>query len=174
MVGLGRRCLLEHARQLALLPRRAGPPGGARQGHKSFLGRIGAGGLPMVLVQPAKRLAAVMLELARELVADRPRRLDLAPHAGRDLRPRRETLLQPLGRHASGDGRAGELLEQRQGIAPANEGEVGHNVDGMQQLRGPIVPAVDSAVKTLYSASLSSETRRQPFNLFINANQDSS
>src|SRR5262249_22309181 len=84
-----------------------------------------AGGLAF-LVQPAGGLAAVLLDLARELVADRPRGLDLAPHAGRDLELRREGLLEPLGRGAGGQGLLGEGLEQRQDVAAARDGEIGH------------------------------------------------
>ena len=77
-------------------------------------------------IEPFRRLVGMSLDLASQLVADGPRRLDLAPHARRDFQARSKGLLQPLGRNPFCDGVLGIGLEQRQDIAPPIDGDVDH------------------------------------------------
>ena len=92
-----------------------------------------------LLVEPPGWLAAVLLDLPCQSVADRARRLDLAPHAGRDLELGGEGPLQALGRHAAGDGGFGVRLKQRQCIPPAVDGDVAHSLCADRNVRCAIV-----------------------------------
>jgi hypothetical protein len=101
----------------------------ARQPQELLLGRARALGR-MGLVQPAGRGGASHLDLARQLVADGPAALDLAPHAGADLQLLREGLLQALGRLAGAHAFFGEALEQAEGVLAAVDGGVVRHVRG--------------------------------------------
>ena len=91
------------------------PPGSKRQVQKRLLDR--RDGLHRThLIKPSDRLAAQLFDLARQLVADRPRCLDLAPHAGRDLQGGSEALLEPLGRGTGGHRSFGVTLKQIEDI----------------------------------------------------------
>ena len=65
-----------------------------------------------LVVQPARRPTRHRLDLPSQLVADGSRRLDLTPHAGRDLQRGRERLLQTLRRRALCQRLLGVVLEQ--------------------------------------------------------------
>ncbi|MCR8959385.1 hypothetical protein M0765_017080 [Variovorax sp. S2] len=66
------------------------------------------------------------LDLPRQGVADRPRALDLAPHAGGDFDLPGKGLVQPLGGQAGCNGPFEKAAVQRKNIAAARDGEIGH------------------------------------------------
>ena len=72
------------------------------------------------------KVPVVLFDLPGQLVADGPRRLDLAPHAGRNLQRRRESLLQPLVRSPGGECLLCVGLEERECVLSSGDGRVGH------------------------------------------------
>lgn len=143
------RCL--HARLQLSAPSGVRPaPGSKRQVKKRLLCFGKYGGLSL-LIEPAVRLRAVRFDLPCQLVADRPRRLDLAPHARRDLQLRGEGLFEAFRRCAAGQLSLCVLLEQRQRVAPSGEGDVRHGCRHDATGSTPFSQGVDAWVKTLYS-----------------------
>ncbi|VDO17880.1 unnamed protein product [Brugia timori] len=75
----------------------------------------------------------------------------MAPHARRHLDLPREGLVESLGGQAGGHGRLEKTAMQREHIAAACDGELGHCSKTTTRQK-KIVPVVDALVKTLYSA----------------------
>src|SRR5450432_260957 len=105
----------------------SGAPSFERERQKLLLGWRDAGGRAL-LVQPAAGLPGTPLDLPSELVADRAGSLDLTPHAGRDLHPGGERLLEALGREPGRHGLLRVRLEQRDRVLPSGDSEIGHGV----------------------------------------------
>ena len=98
------------------------PPGGKRQIQKRLFNRCD-GMRYTPLIEPSAWLGAQLLDLSRQLVADRPRRLDLAPHARRDLQVGGKGLLESLGRGTGSHRPLGVSLKQVENIlSPQNCG----------------------------------------------------
>ncbi|WP_286533755.1 hypothetical protein [Variovorax sp. J31P179] len=91
------------------------------------------------------------LDLPRKDVADGPRTLDLAPHAGRDLELLREGLVEALGWQAGGDRLFEKAPMEQQRIAATDDGEREHCSKTTTTRQEKIVEPVDAAVKTIYS-----------------------
>ena len=106
--------------RLGRVGRRQRRPGGGSAGRRGLAAVVH-------LVHPAGRLAAALLELPSQPLADLPpAALDLAPVAGLDVHALGEAPLQPAQRGRVGVARGGayELLEQAQRVVQAHLGEV--------------------------------------------------
>jgi predicted Rdx family selenoprotein len=114
-------------------------------------------GGPVFLVEPADLHIAMPLDLPREVVADGPGTLDLAPHTGGNFDLLREGLVQPLGWQARGNGALEKAAMQRKDIATARDGDIGHCSKTTTTRQEKIVPVVDVAVNTIYSPSLAAQ-----------------
>ena len=105
-------------------------------------------------VEPALLDPQRGLDLARQLVADRPAALDLAPHARADLQLFRERLFQALRRDAGAHPLFGKLLEQRDDVVATDDDEASHG--GMRCVAVFAMRAktlshpLDAKVKSLY------------------------
>ncbi|MCR6474604.1 hypothetical protein NU688_00420 [Variovorax sp. ZS18.2.2] len=103
------------------------------------------------------------LDLPREVVADGPGALDLAPHARGDFDLLRKGLIQPFGWQTGGNGALKKAAMQRKDIATARDGGIGH-CSKTTTRQEKIVPVVDVAVNTIYSCP---HSRLKPY-LFSN------
>lgn len=81
-----------------------------------------------LFIQPAHGPAAVLFDLPRQLVADRPQGLHLAPHAGGDLERRSEGLLESLGGSTGSEGLLSVGLEQGECVLSSDDGDVRHEL----------------------------------------------
>src|SRR5688500_3747182 len=77
-------------------------------------------------VQPPGLLGRMALDLARELVADWARTLDLAPHARRYLEGGGKRLVQPLGWIAGCNSSLQELLVENNDVGSSDGCDAGH------------------------------------------------
>ncbi|WP_286371948.1 hypothetical protein [Variovorax saccharolyticus] len=141
----------ERATQLPLPLRIGPPPSLPRSSDEALLRRIRRIGDQVLSVEPTGIDIAVPLDLPRQDVADGPRTLDLAPHAGRDLKLLREGLVQPLGRQAGGDRLFEKAPMEQQRIAATEDGEREHCSKTTTTRQEKIVEPVDVTVKTIYS-----------------------
>ncbi len=99
------------------------PPSLPRGSDEALFRGIRRIGDQVFFVEPTGIDIAVPLDLPRKGVADGPRTLDLAPHAGRDLELLREGLVEALGWQAGGDRLFEKAPMEQQRIAATDDGE---------------------------------------------------
>ena len=102
------------------------PPSLQRQRQKLLLARRQSLTRPL-FIEPSSIMLANRLDLPRQFVPDRSTAFDLAPHAGANLQSLREGLLEPLRRDARAHLRFGKLLEEREDVLAAIDGDVRHD-----------------------------------------------